>query len=150
MISRPPSVCSMRSPRRENRLQDSRIRSAPCGHGSRLRCPRPSIAPTTRGSGFCDASRSGSTLLLESAEIGHKLSKAAYERDEPRLREALLNAQYDLAQSRRGPVLVLISGVDGAGRGETANTLTAWMDPRHIRVVAFGQPTAIDLLHPPA
>ena len=88
--------------------------------------------------------------MLESAEIGHKVSKAAYAREEPRLREALLNAQYDLAQSGRGPVLLIISGVEGGGRGETANQLTAWMDPRHIRVIAFGPRTPEEEARPPA
>ena len=46
--------------------------------------------------------------MLESAEIGHAISKAAYAREEPRLREALLNAQYDLSQSQRGPVLLIL------------------------------------------
>ena len=77
--------------------------------------------------------------MLESAEIGHRLAKKDYEREEPKLREALLNAQYDLSQSGRGPVLLLISGVEGGGRGETANQLNEWMDPRHIRVLAFGR-----------
>ena len=76
--------------------------------------------------------------MLESAEIGHAVSKAAFAREEPKLREALLNAQYDLAQAKRGPVLLIITGVEGGGRGETANKLTEWMDPRHIRVIAFG------------
>jgi polyphosphate:AMP phosphotransferase len=88
--------------------------------------------------------------MLESAETGHRISKKDYAREEPKLREALLNAQYDLAQSGRGPVLLLISGVEGGGRGETANQLTAWMDPRHIRVLAFGPPTAEEKAHPPA
>ena len=86
--------------------------------------------------------------MLESAEIGHAITKQAYDRAEPRLREALLNAQFDLSQARRGPLLLIISGVDGAGRGETANQLTAWMDPRHIRVIAFGPPTAEESAHP--
>ena len=88
--------------------------------------------------------------MLESAEIGHRITKQVYDRAEPRLREALLNAQFDLAQSQRGPVLLIISGVDGAGRGETANQLTAWMDPRHIRVVAFGSPAPEEAAHPDA
>ena len=79
--------------------------------------------------------------MLESAEIGHRLSKEDYAREEPKLREALLNAQWDLSQSGRGPVLLVISGVEAGGRGETANKLTEWMDPRHIRVVAFGPRT---------
>ena len=41
--------------------------------------------------------------MLESAEIGHSLTKQVYARKESKLREALLNAQYDLGQSGRGP-----------------------------------------------
>src|ERR1700694_4713335 len=88
--------------------------------------------------------------MLESAEIGHTISKAVYTREEPTLREALLNAQYDLFRSGHGPVLLLISGVEGGGRGETANKLTEWMDPRHIRVVAFGPRTPEEATRPPA
>jgi polyphosphate:AMP phosphotransferase len=88
--------------------------------------------------------------MLESAEIGHTISKRVYTREEPKLREALLNAQFDLSQNGRGPVLVLLSGVDAGGRGETANKLTEWMDPRHIRVVAFGDRTPEEAAHPPA
>jgi polyphosphate:AMP phosphotransferase len=86
--------------------------------------------------------------MLESAEIGHRLTRPAYARKERTLREALLNAQYDLAQSGRGPVLMIVTGVEGGGRGETANKLTEWMDPRHIRVVAFGPRTPEELTHP--
>jgi polyphosphate:AMP phosphotransferase len=88
--------------------------------------------------------------MLESAEIGHAISKRVYAREEPKLRQALLNAQYDLSQDGRGPVLVLLSGVEAGGRGETANKLTEWMDPRHIRVVAFGDRTPEEAAHPPA
>jgi len=88
--------------------------------------------------------------MLESAEIGHRTSKRVYAREEPKLREALLNAQFDLSQSGRGPLLLIISGVEAGGRGETANKLTQWMDPRHIRVVAFGDRTAEEKSHPAA
>ncbi len=88
--------------------------------------------------------------MLESAEIGHRTSKRVYAREEPKLREALLNAQFDLSQSGRGPVLVIISGVEAGGRGETANKLTEWMDPRHIRVVAFAERTCEEQARPPA
>src|SRR5215471_13416620 len=88
--------------------------------------------------------------MLESAEIGHRVSKRVYAREEPKLRDALLNAQFDLSQSGRGPVLLIISGVEGGGRGETANKLTEWMDPRHIRVVAFGERSEEERARPPA
>ena len=88
--------------------------------------------------------------MLESAEIGHKISKRTYGRQEPPLREALLNAQFDLSEARRGPVLIILSGVHAGGRGETANKLTEWMDPRHIRVVPFGPRTPEEVERPPA
>jgi polyphosphate:AMP phosphotransferase len=75
--------------------------------------------------------------MFESAELGHKIDKATYAREEPRLREALLNAQFDLAQAQRFPVVIVIGGVDGAGKGETVNSLNEWMDPRHIHTHAF-------------
>jgi polyphosphate kinase 2 (PPK2 family) len=78
--------------------------------------------------------------MLESAEIGHKVTKAAYAREEPKLRDALLNAQYDLSRSGRGPVLLVISGVESGGRGGR-RTSDRMMDPRFIRVIAFGPRT---------
>ena len=76
--------------------------------------------------------------MLESAEVGHTIAKAKYEREEARLREALLDGQFEIGEARRGPILVVISGLEGGGRGETANTLNEWMDPRFIRTHAFG------------
>ncbi len=55
--------------------------------------------------------------MFESAEIGHKLGKKEYQREVPALRAALLNAQYDLGELKRFPVLIIIGGVDGAGKG---------------------------------
>jgi polyphosphate:AMP phosphotransferase len=76
--------------------------------------------------------------MLESAEVGHKVAKATYVREEGKLRAALLEGQYEMGEAGRGPILVLISGLEGGGRGETANKLTEWMDPRFIRTSAFG------------
>jgi polyphosphate:AMP phosphotransferase len=87
--------------------------------------------------------------MLEAAEIGHRIAKDVYEREEPTLREALLNAQYELLQSKRFPVLIIISGVEMGGRGETANKLIEWMDPRHMRVRAFGPRTEEERGRPP-
>jgi len=75
--------------------------------------------------------------VFESAEIGHEISRARYKREEPKLREALLDAQYRLLAKPDFPVLILVSGVDGAGKGETVNLFNEWMDPRHIRAEAF-------------
>ena len=79
--------------------------------------------------------------MFESAELGHKISKRKYTREEPKLREALLNAQFDLAANKTFPVIIVIGGVDGAGKGETVNLLNEWMDPRHIQTHSFGDPS---------
>ena len=47
-------------------------------------------------------------------------------------------------------VVVLLSGVATGGRGETAMKLSEWMDPRHLRVLAFGPRSPEELAHPPA
>jgi AMP-polyphosphate phosphotransferase len=87
--------------------------------------------------------------MFESAELGHKISKQTYARQVPKLRNALLDAQYDLFQNGRFPVILLIGGVDGAGKGETVNLLNEWMDPRHIRTSAFGEPSDEEAERPP-
>ena len=79
--------------------------------------------------------------MFESAELNHDISKAVYRREEPKLRQALLDAQNELMQGRRCAVLVLIAGVEGAGKGEAVNLLNEWMDPRHIQVRAFVAPS---------
>lgn len=75
--------------------------------------------------------------MFESANLDHHVDKATYRREEPKLREALLNAQYDLKENGRFASLILIAGVEGAGKGETVNLLNEWMDPRHIHTHAF-------------
>ena len=77
--------------------------------------------------------------MFESAELGHSIPDREYDRQEPKLREALLKAQYELLENKSFPVIVLIGGVDGAGKGETVNILNEWMDPRHIVTHAFGE-----------
>ncbi len=87
--------------------------------------------------------------MFESANLQHEVSKAAYQREEARLRADLLNAQYDLKLQGRTPVLILIAGVEGAGKGETVNLLNEWMDPRHIQTTAFGPPSDEESERPP-
>lgn len=87
--------------------------------------------------------------MFESAELGHQIAKEVYQREVPPLREALLDMQFDLAKASKFPVIILIAGVDGAGKGETANLLNEWMDPRHISTHAFGPVTAEEAQRPP-
>ena len=87
--------------------------------------------------------------MFETAELGHKVSKQEYAAREPKLRAALLKAQYDLLADAKFPVVILIGGVDGAGKGETVNLLNEWMDPRYIVTQAFGAPSDEESERPP-
>jgi polyphosphate:AMP phosphotransferase len=80
--------------------------------------------------------------MFESAELGHRINRKTYAREEPLLRADLLDAQYDVRQAARFPVIILVNGIDGAGKGETVNLLNAWMDPRFIETRAFADPSA--------
>ncbi len=88
--------------------------------------------------------------MFESAEIGHAIDKATFDAAVPELREALLEAQYELKQQARFPVIILLNGIEGAGKGETVKLLNEWMDPRLIQVSTFDQQTDEELARPPA
>ncbi len=79
--------------------------------------------------------------MFESAELGHTIDKKTFRTEVPKLRAELLDVQFDLVQGKAFPVVILISGVDGSGKGETINLLYSWMDPRHISTLAFSTPT---------
>ena len=79
--------------------------------------------------------------MFESAEVGHAIEKKAFRKEEATLRERLLEAQRELFEQARFPVLLLISGVDGAGKSETLAKLYEWMDSRYLSTLAFTTPT---------
>jgi len=78
--------------------------------------------------------------MFELAEIGHTLGKAEYKKRVPDLRTKLLEVQNKLRDDNF-PVLILISGVDGGGKGDIINLLNEWMDPRGIQTHAFDVPS---------
>ena len=86
--------------------------------------------------------------MFEAAEIGHKLGKTEFKREEPKLRQRLLDLQYRLLEKNEFPVVILVNGVDGAGKGETVNLFNEWMDPRHIHTHAFGALTDVERARP--
>ncbi|APR06141.1 polyphosphate:AMP phosphotransferase [Thauera chlorobenzoica] len=86
--------------------------------------------------------------MFESAELGHCTTKEDYDAAVPGLRAELLDAQFDLLELGQFAVVVLINGVDGAGKSETVNLLNEWMDPRHIQSWAFDAPTAEEAERP--
>jgi polyphosphate:AMP phosphotransferase len=85
--------------------------------------------------------------MFETAELGRSLSKSEYAKKEPALRTELLELQEELREADF-PVLILINGVDGAGKGDTVNLLHEWMDPRYLRTYAWSEPTEDERARP--
>jgi polyphosphate:AMP phosphotransferase len=86
--------------------------------------------------------------MFEAAEVGSEVDKDTYKAREPELREQLLAVQRRLAKAPLS-VVVLIAGVEGAGKGEFANLLLEWMDSRGIETHAIWMPTDEEEAHPP-
>ena len=78
--------------------------------------------------------------MFETAELGRTVSREEFEAQEPQLRLDLLEAQRALARAGV-PVILLLAGADGAGKGETAKRLLEWLDARGLDSHAFGAPT---------
>jgi AMP-polyphosphate phosphotransferase len=86
--------------------------------------------------------------MFESALIEHKLAKKEYERAEPELRTRLVEAQLELLERRRFATVILVTGMDGAGKSEVIHKLLEWLDPRHVRVAAYGEPDDTERTRP--
>ena len=87
--------------------------------------------------------------MFAEAEADPVLTKEAFKPLEAKLRVALLNAQYQRLQKAEKALLVVVAGIDGAGKGATVNLLNEWMDPRHIKTLAYGPPEGDELERPP-
>ncbi len=88
--------------------------------------------------------------MFNEAESDPRLSQAEFKAIETSLRVHLLNAQYRHLNLKDRALLILVAGIDGAGKGDTVNMLNEWMDPRYIHTMAFPTPTKDDLAYPAA
>lgn len=82
--------------------------------------------------------------MFEAAELGHQVDDETYRRRQGRLRQQLLAAQHELLERAAFEVVVVVDGLDFAGRSETVNKLHEWMDPRHLVTRAFDAPTEVE------
>ncbi|MDD3447218.1 MAG: polyphosphate:AMP phosphotransferase [Zavarzinia sp.] len=87
--------------------------------------------------------------MFESAEIGNSLSRSAYDREMPRLRTRLIELQTQLIERHRTEVLIVVGGVVGSGRSETAHLIGELFDPRHVEVVPDLPPNDEEACRPP-
>ncbi len=86
--------------------------------------------------------------MFEVAEIPRKISKQQYREEVPKLREKLLFAQLAVKDERKRAVVIVVSGLDGAGKGETVNLINEWLDPRYLRTRSMRTPTDEELARP--
>lgn len=78
--------------------------------------------------------------IFRAAESGHELTSEKYDAELPRLRARLLEAHHALRE-QNFPVIVIVSGADGAGKGELVHRLNEWLDPRGVQTHAFWHPS---------
>ncbi|MEY6433268.1 polyphosphate:AMP phosphotransferase [Thioalkalicoccus limnaeus] len=78
--------------------------------------------------------------MFEGSKIGRFVSKEDYRREQSDLRTELLVVQRELRQNKI-PVMILLAGIEGAGKGEVTNRLNLWLDTRHVQTHAFWDET---------
>jgi polyphosphate:AMP phosphotransferase len=79
--------------------------------------------------------------MFETAELGRSLEKDVFDKRATELRTALLEAQRQLAEASFS-TLIVIGGVDKAGKGEVLNRLFEWLDARGLTSFATEEPSS--------
>ena len=87
--------------------------------------------------------------MFESATQVHRIDKATFKAEEAKLREALLDAQFDLIEQKRFAVLIVLAGIDGAGKSAALARLNEWLDPRHVETAVLDEPSPDEAARPP-
>jgi len=78
--------------------------------------------------------------MFESAEVGCSVDKKEYGKCVATLRTRILKAQHRLAETDLR-LVILVGGVEGGGKTEVARRFLDWLDPRGLRVEAYGEPS---------
>ena len=86
--------------------------------------------------------------MFESAELSHELDRATFHQEEAKLRDALLAAQFQVIERQSFPVIMLVAGVDGAGKVRAIQRMYEWLDPHHLRTHAYDEPIDSERLRP--
>lgn len=74
--------------------------------------------------------------MLSNLLTGRTVEDAQFKEQALQLRQSLLRAQFQLPEHDY-PVIILIAGLPGSGKGPVVHRLNEWMDPRGITTCAF-------------
>ena len=80
-------------------------------------------------------------MMFRTAELGQRIPKSEFKQRVPIIRQELLTAQRRVLKLAKFPVIIVIAGVNGAGKGEIVNLLNTWMDPRWLVTRAYDKPS---------
>ena len=78
--------------------------------------------------------------MFKNIALGHKCVDKEYEKLAPRLRMRLFEAQRRCIDEGI-PLLILVCGLDGSGRGAVVNLLSEWMDSKFMHNHVFWMPS---------
>ena len=78
--------------------------------------------------------------MFEAAEIGQTVTKDEYRRLEPEIHQQLLSLQQILRTTSHS-LIIIVAGVEGAGKGEVVDRLHRWFDTRDVQTHAFWEET---------
>ena len=85
--------------------------------------------------------------MFEATKVGRQVSKTDFKARIPDLRTELLEVQLQLAL-HKVPVIIIVSGVQAAGKGEVVDRLNHWLDTRGVQTWAFWDETDEDRERP--
>lgn len=75
-------------------------------------------------------------LPLFDKATGHSLSKLDFKQQQDELHAMLLQVQRDCREADV-PLVIIVSGVEAAGKSSVVNRLTKWLDMRNVRTVSY-------------
>ena len=78
--------------------------------------------------------------MFEAAEVGRTLSKKDFKQLEPEVHNLFLQLQRRLRESDK-TLVVIIAGVEGAGKGEVVDKINRWFDTRDVQTHAYWDET---------
>jgi len=110
---------------------------------------RPLHHPAGAGRAQAGIGAGGPSAVLHEALSGRRLTKLEYEHELPKLQDRLLDAQFELRKARPRAVVVIVTGIPGAGRSEVVNELLGWLDPKFVTVYGFREPNEVEQQRPP-